>query len=82
MSIFTVIRDGPGHEMSIGAWIARCRSLPQYRWHDCDGWTSDHIVHAPSGLRCQTDWYFGPTDECIFRMASTCPEANGSPITP
>ena len=82
LSIFTVIRDGPGHAMSIGAWIARCRSLPQYRGHDCDGATSDHIVHAPSGLRCQTDSYFGPTDECIFRMASTCPEANGSPITP
>ena len=68
--------------MAIGAWIARCRSLPQYRGHDCDGGTSDHIVQAPSGLRCQTDSYFGPSDECIFRMASTCPEANGSPITP
>jgi hypothetical protein len=33
LSIFTVIRDGAGHEMSIGAWIARCRSLPQYRGH-------------------------------------------------
>ena len=80
--IFTVIRDGPGQEMSIGAWIARCRSLPQYRGQDCDGATSDHIVHAPSGLRCQTDSYFGPIDECIFRMASTCPKAKGRPITP